>query len=124
MIFQKTFRNLLMLVTVTLPIISLSSKSVLADSTFQISNQSGAQVLYLYVSKSKDKVWSSDFLQENVLDNGQEKAFSLSNSSCVDDIRYDIRAVLNTGNDVYGQDIDLCKNSNVIINSLSIQSGG
>ena len=117
MIFQKTFQNILMLVTVTIPTISLSPKNALADVPIKVSNQSEAQVLYLYISESQSKIQSSDFLEKEVLNNNQEQSFSLSDSSCI----YDIRAVLNNGNDVYGEDIDLCRNPNIIINSSSIQ---
>ena len=107
MLIDKKIRHLLTIAVMTIPLISIMPRNAIASEPLKISNNSGKDVLYLYISSSDNRGWGPDLLQENVLRYNRDINFFRPNNYTCD---YDIRVVLSDGQDMISDNVDLCKN--------------
>lgn len=79
--------------------------------SFQVVNNSGVEIYYLYVSPTGQDAWSDDVLGSNTLPNGQFWNLNLS-QGC----RYDFWAEQGNGSRLVWRNIDVCQRSSIILN--------
>ncbi|UBF25598.1 hypothetical protein K9N68_29175 [Kovacikia minuta CCNUW1] len=113
--FSKLFRNTLIAVAVTLPMIPLGAGSASAENKrdFTLHNQDELEITQLYVAPASSGYWGPNVLRQDVLGGSSTRIIfnNTSNRYCV----YDILAIWADGSK--GQvRVNLCTTDSVAFN--------
>lgn len=102
--------NLIAASAALVPLLGIT-KPVLAQRLFQIENNTGAEIINLYISSSRSQVWGLDHLaSQQVIRNGELVNLNLSN-----DCLYDLKAELADGRVIEAHKVDACASSLVTL---------
>ena len=118
MLINKSLRNLLLALTITLPGSFLATPLAWANHGFKVINQSGKEIFYLYIVEYDATRWGRDLLQKDILKPQQQRTFYLPRYHKCD---YLVRAVFYNRNEITDR-INLCDNTNVRINNQTIET--
>ena len=116
--FQKSFRNLMVAVALSLPVVSLNVPIALADrQNFTLVNKTDHVITELKVSTSGSNDWGGDILGVEVV--GSNYSTDIIFEGNAPDCLYDVKAVFTDGTKLDERQINLCE-----IGTLNIGEGG
>lgn len=104
---RKTFLTAMTAAAITLPFVSLTAKSALAeDLQFTLVNNTSHPLAQFYLSHAGTNSWEEDLLGSNVLPAGNQVTVNVADgrTTCT----YDIKGVLDDGRSVEHYAVDLC----------------
>jgi hypothetical protein len=105
---SKSFRYLTTTLALSVSAISINLSSALAGrQDFIVRNQTGTDIVRLYVSTSNTNDWEEDVLGRDVLQSGRATTirFSDAQQGCY----HDIKAVFRDGDVLERRDLNLCE---------------
>ncbi len=106
--FQRFVCRVLVSTALAVPLVALTTQSVLADRRdFTVRNDSVTDLQELYVSPSSENEWGTDILGRDILPSGQATLVQFDDDSTA--CRYDIRAIFSDGQPVEDYQVDLCR---------------
>ena len=106
--FQKSFRNLLVAVSLSLPVVSLNVPIALADrQDFTVVNKTEDVMTELRVSSSGSDDWGRDILEVDVVASGDSGTVTFTGDA--PDCLYDIKAIFTNGKEVDERQLNLCE---------------
>lgn len=106
--FKRCVRGLAA-VTLALPIV-VAEQAIASKDNFSVQNNSGEDIVELYVSASSRASWDTNLLSGNVLSTGESTPVTFgdpSPQSCL----YDIMAVFSSGQTIEDYQINVCNTS-------------
>lgn len=138
----KFLQSAVMAVVLTLPVVSVITQDVVAQSKlttsallalpkvltlaqnvttqnkFTVNNDSNIDIRYLYISDYRQKDWGPNLLGQRTLGDGDQMTlyFQPNTRSC----NYDIRAVFENSRSVVKRNVNLCQTSILRITSSGI----
>jgi hypothetical protein len=88
-----------------------SANSAQSSRSFQVVNNSGVEIYYLYASPAGQDDWSNDVLGNSTLPNGQYWNLNLTRGC-----QYDFWAEQGDGSPMVWRNIDVCRRNSIILN--------
>ena len=108
MLLNKSFRNLMTAVVLSLPIAAFNVGSALADQRdFTVVNSTSVPIRHLYVSPTGENSWGDDILGKDVLTSGDSTLVYFTDNANI--CSYDIKAVFDNNDSTEGYKINLCE---------------
>lgn len=108
MILDKSFRNLMAAVVLSLPMTAFSVGSALADQRdFTVVNSTSVPIRHLYVSPTGENSWGDDILGKDVLTSGDSTLVYFTDNANI--CSYDIKAVFDDNDSAEGYKVNLCE---------------
>ncbi|MEG4328427.1 hypothetical protein [Microcoleus sp. herbarium5] len=105
---NKSFRNLMTAVVLSLPITAFSVGSALADQRdFTVINNTTAPIRHLKVGPTGEDDWGDDILGQSVLNSGDSALVYFEDEANL--CSYDIKAVFDDNREAEAYKINLCE---------------
>ena len=106
--FHKSFRNAMVAVALSLPVVSLTAHNSLADQRdFTVINKTSSPIRHLYVSYTGEDKWGEDILGKDLLAVGESTLIYFTGDDKV--CSYDIKAVFEDGEEAEDYKVNLCE---------------
>jgi hypothetical protein len=105
---NKSFRYLATTLALSISAVTLNLSSALAGrQDFIVRNQTGTDIVRLYVSRSNTNAWEEDVLGRDVLESGNTTTIRFNNAA--QECYHDIKAVFRDGDVLERRDLNLCE---------------